>query len=289
MAIKEHLGFFYAVLAVLCSSGMSLFVKLSSSATVSTLVFARFALGVPIFLWIIQHKKIKLTWKAVPKNFTRSLAGILNLYAFYFALQALPLVNAITLTNTAPLFLPILALVWLKILVSKWRFFAVGLGFLGVCIILRPSTTEFLAIGSILGLFGGLCRAIAIFNVRLLAKTETTETILSYYFLIGAVLSVFPLFFNWHPFTDPLQWLYVFLAGALALAYQYTFTKACAHAPATKMSSVSYLGVVIGGLLGWWVFGEIPDLWVLVGAFLIVCGALIALFDQTPPIHLKKE
>lgn len=268
---------------------MALFVKLASSATVSTLVFARFVLGVPIFLWIVRKKKIDLTWKNVPKNFIRSLAGILNLYAFYLALHILPLVNAVTLSSTAPLFLPLLTLVWLKVLVSKRRFFAVGIGFVGVCVILRPSATEFLVIGSLLGLFSGLCRAVAILNVRRLAKTETTETILVYYFFIGAVLSVFPVFLDWRPFTNLLQWLYVFLAGALALVYQFAFTKACAHTSATKIGSFSYLGVVLGGLLGWWIFGEIPDLWVLAGTILIICGALISLFDQTPSIHLRKD
>ncbi len=282
---KEHRGFILALLAVLFSSAMSLFVKLSSSATVPTLVFARFVIGVPLFLWIAHRNHIALQWKEVPKNLTRSVAGIAALYAAYFAVQTLPLVNAVTLASTGPLFLPFLYLIWDKILVSKRRFFAVGLGFLGVYVILRPSTTEFMVLGSIFGLVAGLCRAIAIFNVRKLAKVEPTDKILTYYFFIGAVLSFFPLWLDWRSFTDPLQWFYVFLAGVFALGYQYAFTKANAWAAATKISSINYLAVVFGGLLGWWVFDEIPDFWVLLGASLIVLGALIAIFDKTAPIR----
>ncbi|MBX7066320.1 MAG: DMT family transporter [Parachlamydiales bacterium] len=284
----EHKGFYYALLAVLFSSGMSLFVKLGSSATVGVLVFARFALGVPIFLWVIRTQKLKLSWKEVPKNLTRSFAGIANLYAFYYALHSLPLVNAITLASTAPLFLPLMYLVWSKILVSKRRFFAAGLGFLGVLVILRPATSEFLVIGSLLALLSGFFRAVAIFNVRSLAKTEKTETILSYYFFIGAAVSFFPIWFDYEPIQSASQWTDVLFAGVMALGYQYTFTKACAMVPATKVSSINYLAVVIGGLLGWWVFGEVPDIWVLVGALLIVAGAMIALFDRAPPKHLSQ-
>ncbi len=283
----ERRGLLFALLAVLFSSLMALLVKLGSSATVATLVCARFVLGVPIFLWVVRREKLKLRWREVPKNLMRSVAGIANLYAFYYALHALPLVNAITLSSTAPLFLPLIYFFWQRLLISKRKIIGACIGFLGVCVFLRPSTTEFLVIGSLLALFAGFCRAVAVFNVRSLAKTEPTSLILSYYFFIGATLSFFPIFFDWEPIHDKMQWLWVFLAGAAALGYQYTFTKACARVPATKVSSINYLSVIIGGLLGWWVFKEIPDIWVLVGTLLILCGALMALLDHTPPNRLK--
>lgn len=285
---REHRGFLFSLLAVFFSSTMALFVKLASSVPVSTLVFTRFVIGVPIFLWIIRRNKIRLEWKKLPKNLTRSLSGISALYASYFALQHLPLVNAITLTNTAPLFLPILYLVWDKILVSKWRFFAAGIGFLGVVVILRPEGTDFFVWASVLGLVAGFFRAVSTFNVRMLAKVETTQTILAYYFFIGAVISFFPFLYEWKPVDNPIEWIYVLSAGSLALAFQYTFTKACADVAATKVSSMNYLGVVLGGLFGWWVFGEIPDIWVFIGTILILVGAITALLDRTPPIDLKK-
>ncbi len=282
-------GILWAILAILLASGMALFVKLSTAATVPTLVFARFILGVPIFLWVVHRKKITLKWSEVPKNFARSFAGIAALYAFYFALQGLPLVNAVTLAYTSPLFIPILAFLWLKIVVSKRKYIAIGIGFLGVIVILRPTASDFFVVASFLGLASGLFRAIALLSVRLLAKTEPTEKILSYYFFIGASLAVIPLVFDWRPITETLQWLYVFLAGLFALGYQYAFTKACATTPATTVSTVSYLAVVFGGLLGWWVFGEVPDLWVLAGIILIIFGAIFALTDSTPPRYLKKS
>jgi drug/metabolite transporter (DMT)-like permease len=284
---KEHHGFIYGVLAALATSGMALFIKLATSASVASLIFGRFVLGLPIVIWLIYHKKVDLQLRKVPTNLTRSLASILALYTFFYSVQMLPLVNAVTLTNTAPLFLPLIALVWFKLVVSKKRFLATAVGFLGVVILLRP-TGDFQLMGSLLGLASGLFAAVAFMSIRQLSKIESTETILCYYFLIGSVLSFIPAVLDWKPITEPLQWLYFILSGICALIYQLMVTKAFTHAPATKVGTTNYLGVVFGGLFGWWIFGEVPDMWVVIGAVLIVCGAVIALLDQTPPHKLHK-
>jgi drug/metabolite transporter (DMT)-like permease len=284
---KEHYGFLYGALAALSASGMGLFVKLSNSAAVASLIFARFILAFPIVLWVIYHKKIHIQIAKVPKNLTRSIASILALYAYFYAVQMLPLVNAITLTNTTPLFLPIAVLVWYKLVVSKRRFLATAVGFLGVVILLRPMG-DFQLLGSLLGLASGLFGAVALISVRQLSKSESTETILCYYFLIGAVISFFPVLFDWKPISEPLQWLYVLLSAVCALIYQFTLTKAFTHAPATKVGTTNYLAVVFGGIYGWTIFGEVPDMWVVIGTVLIISGAFIALFDHTPPRSFRK-
>lgn len=286
---QEHHGFLYGIIAALSSAGTALFVKLSSSVSVSTLVFSRLAFGVPFMLWVIYYKKIDITWKKVPKNLTRNLGGLLALYSYFYAVQALPLVNAVTLNNTTPLFFPLLVLIWMKLIVSKRRFLATGLGFLGVVVLLHPTTGGFLSTGSVLGLVSGLFGAIALISVRILSKSESTETILSYYYLVGAFLSFFPMLFNWEPVAEPIQWVYVLLAALCGLVYQFTLTKAYTHAPATKVGTTNYLSVVFSGLLGWSIFNEVPDLWVLAGTILIICGAFMALFDKTPPRPLNSS
>lgn len=285
---KEHFGFLYGLVAALSASGMALFIKLSSSASIATLIFSRFVLGVPIVMWIIYRYKIPMTWNKVPKNLSRSLGNILGLYCYFFSLHKLPLVNAVTLTNTLPIFLPFLVLIWMKMVVSKLRFFAAALGFLGVIVLMRP-TSDFVNIGSIMGLASGLFFAIAAMSVRILSKTENTETILAYYFLIGSVLTFFPVLFDWNPISEPIQWLYILCSAICALISQFTLTKAYTHAPATKVGTMSYMSVVFGGVLGWLVFGEVPDVWVLAGTILIISGAVMALLDPTEARPIKRD
>src|SRR3990167_6254698 len=253
MQHKEHHGFLYGILAAIFNTAMATFVKAASDLPVSTVVFSRFAVCVPLILPIIFHQKIHIHWRQVPRHLTRTSANLGALYCFFLSIQLLPLVNAVTLANTSPLFLPFVLLIWLRLLVSKRRFLAIAVGFVGVVILLRPST-EIVGWGSGIALAGALFGAVSTLGVRKLSKTESTETILSYYFLICAVVTFFPMWVTWKPIVNPLSWLYLLGIGVTSFFYQYMLTKAYTHAPATKTSTVSYLNVVFSGLLGWWLF-----------------------------------
>ena len=284
---KEHHGFLWGILAAITGSGMGLFVKLGSEVPLTTLVFIRFALALPIVAILLFQKRVILTWKKVPKHLTRSLAGLGSLILYYFAIRHLDLVNAVTLRNAAPLFMPILAIFWFKVLVSKRRIIALCIGFFGVLILLQP-TGKFLESASLLALVSAFLGAVAMMSIRQLSRSEPTEVILSYYFSICTMIMLIPMVIGYRHIKDPIQWVYLFAAGFCALIFQYAITKAYTYAPATKVSTVSYLGVFFGGLYGWLFFDEIPNAWVWIGAIFIIVGAIIALTDTTKPRRLKK-
>lgn len=263
-----------------------LFVKLADAPSLSTIVFTRFVVGAPLLLWLYSREKRGnlqnlLSFSGLKKHLVRSFAGIGALYAAYFSVRNLPLVNAVTLSSTSPLFLPLIYLFWSRILVSKKRFFAAGLGFLGVCVMLRPSPGALFVSGSLLAIAAGFLRAVTVLNVRSLIRTESPLEILVYYFLTGIAFTWIPMVFDYNPVTNPLQWLYLFATAVAAIVYQPALVYACRHLPATKVSVISYFGVLTAGILGWLIFGEIPHLWVYIGSSLIIIGALISLFDPT--------
>jgi drug/metabolite transporter (DMT)-like permease len=275
---KEHHGFLYGSLAALSSAVMAIFIKLSSDVPNEMLLFFRFLIGLPFMLW--YGRGVSFTLTAVPKHLIRGIGGLLALYCYFYAVEKLPLVNAVTLSSAQPLFMPFIILIWFRLLVSPLRFWAIGIGFLGVLILMRP-TGDLLEWGSLAGLGCSLFGAIALAGVRQLSKTESTESILLYYFIICTGLSFFPMIFTWKSISS-WDWFYLVLIGLIATVYQYTLTKAYTHAPATKVSTLNYLSVVFGGISGWLVFGEVPDYWVLLGAVLIIISALMAIFDKTP-------
>lgn len=285
MAHKEHHGFLYGVGAAVCSAAIAVFTKLAAAVPTETLIFARFSICLPLILWIAFKKNVKISFGKLPGHLLRSLAGLASMYCYFYAIKKLPLVNAITLANTTPLFMPFVVLVWLRVLVSKMRFLALGVGFLGVLLLLRPANLD-LGEGNWIGLGSGLLSAIALMGVRQLSKTESTETILTYYFLICTVLSFFPVAVTWEGVPHYADRLYILGMGVFSYLYQLAITKSYTHGPATKMSVLNYLAVAFGGLTGWWVFGEVPDVWVWIGTLLIVASAFGALFDKTPPRRL---
>ena len=187
--------------------------------------------------------------------------------------------NAVTLANTAPLFLPLVIFFWLKKIVPKQRFFALLIGFLGVVVIMRPSPNMDVG-AALIGLMGGLCIALVQIGVRRLTLTESTEKILTHYFVIATVVAFFPMIYFWEPIQSPDIWIYIILIGIVSLFFQYCFTKSLTAARSTKVSAINYLGVPFGGLLGWWFFHEQPSLWALVGTVLIILGGIIAILSK---------
>lgn len=282
---REWIGFLLGFIAAVSAAIMAILIKDMSDIPVQTMVFARFMIGLPFLLSLVFAKKVHFSFKKVPKHLLRALAGIGTLYCYFYTIKVIPLVNAVTLVNTQPLFIPLVVLVWMRLIVSKLRFFAVIIGFVGVLVLLRPGSL-FSDWASLIGLLGGLLSAIALVGVRILSREEPTEAILCYYFLIATVFSFFPMLFGWEPISNFKEWIYLIAIGAFATVYQYLITLSYSLAPASKVSTMNYFGVILGGLSGWLFFNEAPDIWVFVGSALIIVSGVLALFDKTPPREL---
>lgn len=285
---KEHHGFLYGILAAVGSAAMAVCIKLAKDIPAETIVFIRFAMGIPFIWTYCLSQGISFTFRGIPKHLLRCLVGFVSIYCYVYCVKLIPLVNAVTLSNTAPLFMPFVVMIWLHLFVSKWRYIAAGIGFLGVVILLRPDEI-FQEVGSLFGITTGLLSAIALLGVRQLSKTESAEKILLYYFTISSVLSFYPMVVTWKSIPNLREWGYLILIGIFSVLYQYLITKSYTHTPATKASLLNYLAVVFGGLGGWLIFNEIPDVWVWIGTVLIVVGACVALFDKTQPRPFGKS
>jgi drug/metabolite transporter (DMT)-like permease len=284
MQHKEHHGFLYGTLAALCNALTVVFVKLASEAPTFTLLFFRFFISLLLLLPFIHQ--VKLTLAKIPNHLFRALSGFLSIVFYYYAIERIYIANAITLANTAPLFTPFVALIWLKLLVSKWRFMAAVIGFIGVIFILNPTHFTF-ELASFAALATGFLSSISFINIRQLSKTESTETILFSYFAIAAFACFFPMIFTWKPIPNPITWLYIALMGLFAYLMQYFITKAFTHAPVSKAGLTAYFAIVFGGAAAWWIWGEIPTTWAVIGTLLTIAGGALALFDKTPPKSLS--
>jgi drug/metabolite transporter (DMT)-like permease len=175
--------------------------------------------------------------------------------------------------------MPLVIFFWLKLIIPKRRLWALLVGFIGILAILRPGS-GLTQVTLLIGLLGGLFSAFAQVGIRQLSKSESTGTIMTYYFLISALVSFPPMLITWKPIENSTTWLYLFLISLTSLAYQYCIVKSLTHAPATKVSTMAYLSVIFSGFLGWWFFAEIPSVWELLGIAFIVAGGLLALFSK---------
>lgn len=279
---REHQGLLYGVLAALANAWIAVFIKLAAAVPSETMVFIRFSMGLLILLPFYIQGKIKISRLHFSKHMVRAAIGLLSVYLYYFALKSLPIASAISLANTMPLFTPFVILIWLRLLVSKWRFIASGIGFVGVLLMLNPTHFSF-ELASFAALGTGLCASIVFVGIRQLSKVESTGAILFYYFAVATLISFFPCMYSWEPILDWKLWMYLIAMGIFGMLFQYLLTLAFSMAPSSKAGLTVYLAVVFGGILGWLIWDEVPRFWGVIGMGLTIAGGILAVLDHTQP------
>ena len=203
----------------------------------------------------------------------RSMAGLGGMYCFFYVIARLQLSESFLLMSTAPLFIPIIAYVWIHEPVERKLRGAVVIGFIGIILILKPGMGVFRPIAFV-GLGAGLLGALAMVSIRRMSSSEPTIRIVFYFTVFGTLISAMPLVWSWQSPKAEIWWLLVFM-GLLAAVGQFLLTKGYSLAPAAKVGPFSYSNVVFAMLLGWVLWGESLDFLTWVGAFLIGIAGVI--------------
>lgn len=214
-------------------------------------------------------------WKT---HLIRGLGGWLGFFALYSALGSIPLVDATLLRNTAPLFVPLVALIWAGTLVPLNRWPSLLVGFAGVAIILRPQPgAHGLDFAYLLALSSGLFLAISMVGTRLLSRWESSSKIMFYYFALSFVLSLPLAIWHWQPI--PLKaWPWLLYIGFSIFITMWLYTKAYTYAHPSIVSPISYFTVVFSGLIGWSAWGHLPDAFTFTGIALVVCAGIYTIY-----------
>jgi len=277
--MREHHGFLFGLLAAICASFMLVFVKLVQDIPTPTIVFFRFFIGlVLLFPWLMRSP-VRFSFQHFTLHLVRDLSGLIGIGCFYYAIRRLSLVNVSILVNTFPLFIPLILLVWRKLLIPRQSFFALIIGFVGVLVILWP-LEKLSDSADLVALLGSFFSALAAVTIRKLSHIESTHSILLNYFVLASVVAAVPMVIMWQPIEQPILWLYLGGVGVTGTLYQYFMTKSYTHATASKASMMSYFNVIFAGLMGWLIWNEVPPYWDALGVLLIVGAGFLALFDK---------
>ena len=208
-----------------------------------------------------------------PLHLLRSMAGLGGMYCFFYVIARLQLSESFLLMSTAPLFIPIIAYVWIHEPVERKVRGAIIIGFIGIILILKPGMGVFRPIAFV-GLGAGLMGALAMVSIRRMSSSEPTIRIVFYFTVFGTLISAIPLVWSWQSPKAEIWWLLV-LMGLLAAVGQFLLTKGYSLAPAAKVGPFSYSNVVFAMVLGWVLWGESLDFLTWVGAFLICIAGII--------------
>ena len=245
------------------------------------LIFFRQLFGLLILLPLVPVKLgsySELKTKIFPLHLLRAFASLSSMFCLYFALRYLPLTDAVLLSYTRPLFIPIVVFFWFHTKWTKNTYLGLLLGFLGIILILRPGLMTFnlASFGALAAAFLG---AIAFTTIRRLTKTEPSERITFYYMALSLPLALIPLGAKWETPTL-IGWGFLVLIGAVALIYQLFLSRAYRHAKAVKVGSLLYSSVAFAYLFDFFLGKKDLPLIVLGGMVLIIVGSILALREQ---------
>lgn len=213
----------------------------------------------------------------------RAVVGLIAMYGFFYAIAHLKLSNAMVFTYSSPVFIPLVAWLFLKERISTHMLLAAGLGLAGVVLVAKPDSGMFNFL-SLVGLVSSFLAAMAFVTVRALTATEPATRIVFYFCLIGTIISAIPMFWVWRSYTTH-ELVLLCGAGALATLSQICLSKAYSFAPAGQIGPANYLAIIFAGIWAATLWHEYPDTLGIIGMTII----LMALILCTPVFSRSKN
>ncbi len=204
-----------------------------------------------------------------------------ELFCFYFAVAALPLADVMTYWLAAPIYVAALSPFLLGEKVGWRRWTAIGIGFIGVMIALKPSAASFTP-AALFSILGSAAFAFMMLSGRQLRHTP--DTVLAFWQIMGAaVAGVVAVAFTpsgWVPLHSSFDLMLLSLLGIVAMTAHVLVNRSLKLADAATVAPLQYTLLLWAVVLGWLIFGDVPQPSIVIGAGLIVVAGLYIFFRE---------
>ncbi len=211
-------------------------------------------------------------------QFLRILLALAAMSFGFSAVIHLPLAEATTIGFAKIFFTTICAIFFLNEVIGRRRWAAIAIGFVGVLIVLRPGFEGF-SVYSIYALIGSAAAGVVMVIIRILTRTETTMSILTYQALgVGIAVAVPGIYFWVWPTLN--EWLLLFGVGITSYYSQSFNINAYRYGEASVMASLDYVRLIYSVALGYFIFENLPDIWTWAGAFVIIAASIYTIHRE---------
>ncbi|QHT69408.1 DMT family transporter [Rhodocytophaga rosea] len=288
---RKYTGIYFMLISAFSFALMGAITKLlGNSFSAIQLVFFRNIFGV-IFIGITLLKRPLHQTGGKPLLLVfRGVIGTLALYAFFYNITHISLGEAVTYSQTSPIFIALFSYILLKEKLNIYGWLSIVIGFLGILCIFRPDASMDVE-SNIIGLFCGIGTAFAYLSIRELKKIYDTRAVVLSFMVSGIILPVFSFGLSFlfepssydfivSPFAIPhvQDWLWIILLGITSLTGQVFLTKAYGEEKAGIVSGIGYSNIVFSILLGVLLGDSLPGISAMIGIGLIISsGILISL------------
>jgi drug/metabolite transporter (DMT)-like permease len=266
-------GLWMATGAMAMAGAMAIAKWLSTDIHAFELNFFRCIFGLVAMIPLLMKKGPSILRSKCPGiQLGRGILGGIGQICVYYALAYLPLAVVIAITFTRPLFLVVLAVLFLGEIVRWRRWSAIIIGFVGVLIVARPEI-DGVSLPLMVLVFSTLCHASAHVFLKKASGIDEPATVVFYYLLISTLVSAVPTFMVWTtPTAEQFGWLV--LTGLLYVIGQSMIALAFRAGEATAIMPFDYMRLLYGIIFDIVLFTIFPDVWTLVGSIVIIGSTL---------------
>lgn len=265
-------GIFWMLITGLCFISVTALVKyMSTGLPPAQMAFLRYLLGLVFLLPAIGAlRAARLTPRQWRLFGFRGVVHGLGVISWFYAMTRIPIADVTAMNYLAPIYVTIGAALFLGEKLAFRRIAAVVIALIGALVILRPGFRE-ISSGHLAMIFTAIAFGGSYLTAKVMAdelKPAVVVAMLSIF--VTLVLLPFALA-DW--VTPSLRDLVLlFFVACFAVGGHYTMTLAFAAAPVTVTQPVTFTQLIWAVLLGYFVFGESIDLWVVVGGVLILAS-----------------
>jgi drug/metabolite transporter (DMT)-like permease len=287
---RPILGIALKLAAVVVFAGMTVCIKyLGRDIPSGQTIFVRGLISVVVLALLAWgtgrlHLLKTANWRS---HALRSLSGTVSMFCLFTAIAMIPLADLTAISFTTPLFLTVLAMVFLGERIHRFRWAALGIGFVGVLITIGPhlSFAHGAPAGVLVALSAAIFSALAMVFLRSMSGGEHAITITFYFSLTFMLCSALTALQGW-PLPTASQWLLIVLAGLFGVFGQLLMTYSYRYAEASTIAPLDYSNMIMAIVFGNVFFDEVPTLSVWIGTPLILGAGLIILWRE---YSLKKQ
>jgi drug/metabolite transporter (DMT)-like permease len=203
----------------------------------------------------------------------RSFAGTIGMILAFYAYQRMPLADANALSFTRTLWLVPLAAFVLKERVGPRRVSAVLVGFLGALLMLQPAAHGDFGWPAVAALTSSLLLALTVTGMKVMTRDHTTTTLMAWSAVLGFALTIPPALLVWR-WPGGVDLALLGVMGVLGAITQACYIKGMAQGDAAVMAPIDYTRLVFAVILGYALFGEIPNAMTMAGAGVVIASTV---------------
>jgi len=291
---KNHLGAVYMIMSVLFFSLMDILIKITDQYDVGQTMFFRAFFGLIPIYFLIPKERIRDFYKTsyLKLHFYRSFFGAIAMAAIFIGIRNLQLAEVTAMAFSGPLWVVVFSMFFLSEKIRLKRWIAVGLGFIGVVVISKPGfeNLNFYYIYPIIFCIGFAGVSIIIRKLTLVG--EPVWLIAFYFSLVSGLGGLITLPFGKWTMPNNYDFIFFILIGLLGSVANLLLTQSYKLAEVTLTTPLKYLSLVFAIIFGFYFFKEIPTVYTLSGAGLIVVSSAIIFFRESElkkPITLPRQ